>query len=33
MKTKLAGVADAVPKDQPAVHDMLVKVRGIAAKH
>jgi TRAP-type C4-dicarboxylate transport system substrate-binding protein len=33
MKTKLAGVADAVTKDQPAVHDMLVKVREIAAKH
>jgi TRAP-type C4-dicarboxylate transport system substrate-binding protein len=33
MKAKLAGVADAVTKDQPAVHDMLVKVREIAAKH
>jgi TRAP-type C4-dicarboxylate transport system substrate-binding protein len=33
MKTKLAGVGDAVTKDQPAVHDMLVKVREIAAKH
>ena len=33
MKTKLGGVADEVTKDQPAVHDMLVKVREIAAKH
>jgi TRAP-type C4-dicarboxylate transport system substrate-binding protein len=33
MKAKLGGVADAVTKDQPAVHDMLVKVREIAAKH
>ena len=33
MKTKLGGVADAVTKDQPAVHDMLVKVREVAAKH
>jgi len=33
MKTKLGGVGDAVTKDQPAVHDMLVKVREIAAKH
>ena len=33
MKTKLGGVADEVTKDQPAVHDMLVKVREVAAKH
>ena len=33
MKTLLNGVADDVTKDQPAVHDMLVKVRAIAAKH
>jgi hypothetical protein len=33
MKTKLAGVADEVTKDQPAVHDFLVKVRAVAAKH
>ena len=33
MKTLLSGVADDVTKDQPAVHDMLVKVRAIAAKH
>ena len=33
MKTKLGGVADEVTKDQPAVHDMLVKVRETAAKH
>ena len=33
MKTKLGGVADEVTKDQPAVRDMLVKVRAIAAKH
>jgi TRAP-type C4-dicarboxylate transport system substrate-binding protein len=33
MKTKLAGVADDVTKDQPAVHDLLVKVRAIAARH
>jgi TRAP-type C4-dicarboxylate transport system substrate-binding protein len=33
MKTKLGGVADEVTKEQPAVHDMLVKVRETAAKH
>jgi TRAP-type C4-dicarboxylate transport system substrate-binding protein len=33
MKTLLSGVADDVTKDQPAVHNMLVKVRAIAAKH
>jgi TRAP-type transport system periplasmic protein len=33
MKTLLSGVADEVTKDQPAVHDMLAKVRAIAAKH
>ena len=33
MKTLLSGVADDVTKDQPAVHDMLVKVRAVAAKH
>jgi TRAP-type C4-dicarboxylate transport system substrate-binding protein len=33
MKAKLGGVADEVTKDQPAVHDMLVKVREVAAKH
>ena len=33
MKAKLGVVADEVTKDQPAVHDMLVKVREIAAKH
>src|SRR5450631_1729872 len=33
MKTLLSGVADDVTKDQPAVHDMLVQVRAIAAKH
>jgi TRAP-type C4-dicarboxylate transport system substrate-binding protein len=33
MKTLLSGVADDVTKDQPAVHDMLTKVRAVAAKH
>ncbi len=33
MKTMLSDVGDEVTKDQPAVHDMLVKVRAIAAKH
>jgi len=33
MKTELSGVGDEVTKDQPAVHDMLVKVRAVAAKH
>jgi TRAP-type C4-dicarboxylate transport system substrate-binding protein len=33
MKTLLSGVADDVTKDQPAVHDMLAKVRAVAAKH
>lgn len=33
MKAKLDGVADAVTKDQPAVHDMLLKVRKVAAQH
>ena len=33
MKTLLSGVADDVTKDQPAVHDMLIKVRAVAAKH
>ena len=33
MKAKLGGVADAVTKDQPALHDMLLKVRKIAAQH
>jgi TRAP-type C4-dicarboxylate transport system substrate-binding protein len=33
MKTLLSGVADDVTKHQPAVHNMLVKVRAIAAKH
>ena len=33
MKTLLGSVADDVTKDQPAVHDMLLKVRAVAAKH
>jgi TRAP-type C4-dicarboxylate transport system substrate-binding protein len=33
MKTKLGGVADAVTKDQAALHDMLLRVRKIAAQH
>jgi len=33
MKTQLDGVGDEVTKDQPAVHDMLMKVRVVAAKH
>jgi TRAP-type C4-dicarboxylate transport system substrate-binding protein len=33
MKTKLSGVADEVSKDQPAVRDLLAKVRAVAAKH
>jgi TRAP-type transport system periplasmic protein len=33
MKTELAGVGDAVTKDDPAVHDMLANVRTIAAKY
>jgi TRAP-type C4-dicarboxylate transport system substrate-binding protein len=33
MKTKLAGVADETAKDQPAVRDLLAKVRAVAAKH
>lgn len=33
MKTALDPVADAVTKDQPAVHDMLQMVRAAAAKH
>jgi TRAP-type C4-dicarboxylate transport system substrate-binding protein len=33
MKTALGDVGDEVTKDQPAVHDLLVKVRAIAAKH
>jgi len=33
MKTLLSGVADEVTKDQPAVYDMLIKVRAVAAKH
>jgi len=33
MKTLLDPVADAVTKDQPAVHDMLQMVRAAAAKH
>ena len=33
MKAKLGGVADAVTKDQPALRDMLLKVRKIAAQH
>jgi TRAP-type C4-dicarboxylate transport system substrate-binding protein len=33
MTTLLSGVADDVTKDQPVVHDMLVKVRSVAAKH
>jgi hypothetical protein len=33
MKTVLGDVGDEVTKDQPAVHDLLVKVREIAAKH
>jgi hypothetical protein len=33
MKTLLGDVGDEVTKDQPAVHDLLVKVREIAAKH
>jgi TRAP-type C4-dicarboxylate transport system substrate-binding protein len=33
MKTVLGDVGDEVTKDQPAVHELLVKVRAIAAKH
>jgi TRAP-type C4-dicarboxylate transport system substrate-binding protein len=33
MKTLLGDVGDEVSKDQPAVHELLVKVRAIAAKH
>jgi hypothetical protein len=33
MRAKLDGVADAVTKDQPAVHDMLLQVRKVAAQH
>jgi TRAP-type C4-dicarboxylate transport system substrate-binding protein len=33
MKTLLGDVGDEVTKDQPAVHEMLEKVRAIAAKH
>jgi len=33
MKTLLSGVGDDVTKDQPAVHDLLVRVRAAAAKH
>jgi TRAP-type C4-dicarboxylate transport system substrate-binding protein len=33
MKTLLGDVGDEVTKDQPPVHDLLVKVRAIAAKH
>ncbi len=33
MKTQLINVGDEVTKDQPAVHDMLMKVRAVAAKH
>jgi TRAP-type C4-dicarboxylate transport system substrate-binding protein len=33
MKTLLSGVGDEVTKDQPAVHDLLVRVRAAAAKH
>ena len=32
MKTLLDPVADEATKDQPAVHDMLLKVRAAAAK-
>ena len=33
LRTLLSGVADDVTKDQPVVHEMLVKVRAVAAKH
>jgi TRAP-type C4-dicarboxylate transport system substrate-binding protein len=33
LKTLLGPVADDATKDQPAVHDMLQMVRGVAAKH
>jgi TRAP-type C4-dicarboxylate transport system substrate-binding protein len=33
MKSLLGDVGDEVTKNQPAVHDMLVKVRDVAAKH
>ncbi len=33
MKTLLSDVGDEVTKDQPAVHDMLLQVRAIAAKY
>ena len=33
MKTLLASVGDDVTKNQPAVHDMLERVRAVAAKH
>jgi TRAP-type C4-dicarboxylate transport system substrate-binding protein len=33
MKTLLADVGDETTKDQPAVHDMLLQVRAVAAKH
>jgi TRAP-type transport system periplasmic protein len=33
MKTLLASVGDDVTKSQPAVHEMLEKVRAVAARH
>jgi hypothetical protein len=33
MKTLLGDVGDEVTKDQPPVHELLAKVRAIAAKH
>jgi TRAP-type C4-dicarboxylate transport system substrate-binding protein len=33
MKTLLGGVGDEVTKNQPAVHDLLERVRAVAAKH
>ncbi len=33
MKAQLSGVGDEITKDQPALRDMLMKVRAVAAKH
>jgi hypothetical protein len=33
MRTLLAGAADEVVKDKPAVRDMLAQLRAVAAKH
>jgi TRAP-type C4-dicarboxylate transport system substrate-binding protein len=33
MKSLVGDVGDEVTKDQPAVHDLLLKVRAVAARH